>query len=216
MWRHHPRVSWVEPQLQMRRWDLIPSRQLLLIPTAGLQHAESCQHPHSCLLGVFSSCHLGEIHVASHCHHLQGADTFIHFLGGTIFITEGNGWSWGAPICDRQKGHPGLPVHSRCVGSHSTSIFGLLEAPTVLIHGITVIKITHFFTATHWCKGSAFYYYYYFPHRLLQFPHNLSHWTTTMFQKTTPARSHFSCPIALGLVGARSAPPNGRGNPQAA
>lgn len=48
-------------------------------------------------LGASSSCHLKEIHVASCYLHLQGANRFIHFLGGTFFITEGNGWSWGAP-----------------------------------------------------------------------------------------------------------------------
>lgn len=54
-------------------------------------------------------------------------------------------------VCDGQKGHPGFPVHSGCVGSHLTfwiPIFRLLEALALLIHGITVIKIiiSHFFT----------------------------------------------------------------------
>lgn len=46
-------MNCVEPQLQMGRSDLNPSRQPLLIPTAGLQHVESRQHPHTCLLGGF-------------------------------------------------------------------------------------------------------------------------------------------------------------------
>lgn len=57
-------------------------------------------------------------------------------------------------ISDGQKGHPKFPVHSGCVESHPTfwiPIFGLLEALTLLIRGITIIKIIilHFFTVTH-------------------------------------------------------------------